>query len=99
LDASPDLRFASSDGIMFVAGEIDIATADQLRRVLEGMAGPIVLDLNEVEFLDSAGIAVLVEAYLPRQERGEVFRIVAASLPVRRVLEISGLLERFTDSH
>ncbi len=51
--------------IVTVAGEIDIATAIRLReRLLELTADgrPLVADLDQVRFIDSAGLAALVGA-------------------------------------
>src|SRR5260370_15842105 len=51
--------------IVTVAGEIDIATAARLReRLVELAAGgrPLVADLDQVRFIDSAGLAPLVGA-------------------------------------
>jgi len=46
-----------------VTGEIDLGTAPVLARALEALeattAGPVVVDLTAVEYLDSAGIGVL----------------------------------------
>ena len=57
----------------------------------------MVLDLDQVEFMDSSGVAVLSDAYVLRREKGEVFQIVSASRPVRRVLDICGLLDLLTE--
>ena len=51
--------------VVTVAGEIDVATAARLReRLFELAAGgrPLVTDLNQVRFIDSAGLAALVGA-------------------------------------
>ena len=51
--------------IIYVQGEIDIATAGRLRDAIEPHMGPkqtIVMDLSGVEFMDSACIKVLVQA-------------------------------------
>ena len=51
--------------VVYVRGEIDMATAARLRDVIEPHMGPrqtIVLDLEEVEFMDSGFLEVLQQA-------------------------------------
>ncbi|GAA3117989.1 STAS domain-containing protein [Streptomyces rameus] len=42
-----------------VRGEIDMSNAGSLADALDAGSGPLVLDLTEVEYLDSAGLSVL----------------------------------------
>ncbi|MFF9768308.1 STAS domain-containing protein [Streptomyces sp. NPDC053086] len=42
-----------------VSGEIDMSNAGSLADALGAGSGPLVLDLTEVEYLDSAGLSVL----------------------------------------
>ncbi|WP_181796730.1 STAS domain-containing protein [Streptomyces sp. WELS2] len=51
----------SPDGTarLAVSGEIDMSNAASLAEALQGDSGPLVLDLTEVEYLDSAGLSVL----------------------------------------
>lgn len=71
-----------------VAGEIDMATADQFRRGLAAATGHdrLVVDLTAVDFLDSAGIRVLYEYVDHRPEL-----IVVADGFIARILTITGL--------
>jgi anti-sigma B factor antagonist len=52
--------------VVEVSGEVDMATAPELRaRLLDAIAegdGVIVVDLAQVDFMDSSGFAVLVTA-------------------------------------
>jgi anti-anti-sigma factor len=50
-----------------------------------------------VTFVDSVGLSVLITHHLRQLRRGEALRIVAMSQPVRRLLEITGLLPTFTE--
>ena len=52
--------------VIHVRGELDIETGDRLRDALEPHLGPqqtIVLDLSEVEFMDSSSLTVLLQAH------------------------------------
>lgn len=79
-----------------VAGELDVATAAELRNALspliDGGVSLIAVDLAKVEFIDSTGIGVLVGAMKRMQNRGGAIVVEAASPGVRRVLEMTGVL-------
>jgi anti-sigma B factor antagonist len=84
--------------VIKVAGEIDMATrdamADPLFAQVDDAPSGLVLDLTDIEFMGSAGLAVLIEAYKRTRQGGTSLGIVvAAESPVQRSLEISGLLE------
>ncbi len=87
-----------------VAGELDHATAEQLRGpLLEAIAGGadgILVDLSECHFIDSTGLSVLVEArrLLGDRNGGPSFGICCADPQVRRLLEITGL-DRALEMH
>lgn len=82
--------------VVEVCGEVDIATGDILAESIFAQvdAAPtgVVVDLGKVEFMGSAGLAVLVKAYQRAQDRGVGFGIVVPDdSAVRRTLNISGL--------
>lgn len=76
--------------VLTVEGEIDLSTAPQFRTALETVlrAEPagIVFDLGGVEFIDSSGLAVLIEAATATR-----VQLVRPSHAVRRVIELTGL--------
>jgi anti-sigma B factor antagonist len=82
-----------SDGVVAVAGEIDMVTAPMLTKTLDEVSGQLLLDLRAVSFMDSSGVRVLAAQRLQRSTDGHDCRVVALSPQVRRVLEISGLLD------
>lgn len=76
-----------------VRGELDLATAPELEEALVSAieAGDeVVLDLRELEFMDSSGVRVLVVAHTRGAGR---FSLIAADpkSPVTKILAISGL--------
>lgn len=84
--------------VVHVVGEIDTLTAPVLRAQLdEHLPGVplLVLDLSEVTFLGSAGLAVLVAAKDAADARGNTLRLVCGSRIVVRALEATGLLSLF----
>ena len=77
--------------IVTVAGEIDIATAPRLRERLSGLAArgrPLVADLDQVRFIDSAGLAALVGAANRAAAHGAA--ACTWSAPGRRSVSCSG---------
>jgi anti-sigma B factor antagonist len=84
--------------VVHVVGEIDTRTATVLRAQLDEHLPTVpllVLDLSEVTFLGSAGLAVLVAAKDAADARGNTLRLVCGSRIVTRALEATGLLTLF----
>ena len=82
-----------------IEGEVEFATAPRLRATLldlaQESASPVVLDLAEVSFLDSAGISLLIQAKKRLSAAGSDLVLRAPQPNIRRVLEISGVTELF----
>jgi anti-anti-sigma factor len=81
--------------VLHVTGEIDMRTAPELRRrVTEagGTAAGLVIDLENVGFLASAGLSILVELARNVPTTGLKWGVVATGRAVLRPLEAVGLL-------
>lgn len=90
------VHLARGATVVSVAGEVDMATVALMREPLldavrGGTGGPIVADLTSVAFLSSAGLALLAEAHGVAAAGGGELRIVAASRPILRPLQTTGL--------
>jgi anti-sigma B factor antagonist len=87
------------DGCTVVAleGELDMSTADQLRddlmTLIEVNKGHIVLDLGELRFCDSAGLAVFVKAHNHLDGAGRRLAVARPTPVVARILDLSGLAQ------
>jgi anti-sigma B factor antagonist len=84
--------------VVHVVGEIDTLTAPVLRAQLDEHISTVpllVLDLSDVTFLGSAGLAVLVAAKETADARDHTLRLVCGSRIVIRALEATGLLTLF----
>jgi anti-anti-sigma factor len=82
-----------------VRGEVDMATAAQLRDLLDELVSAgsrrIVLDCRELEFLDSSGVGVLVAARNRMGDDGEL--VIDSPTPhVLKVLQITGVSEHLS---
>jgi anti-sigma B factor antagonist len=95
---------AGASGIV-VSGEVDISTAPQLADTLDDAIreseGAFVVDLSDLDFLDSTGVSVFVRAraLLGRDERPLL--MICPSGPARRIFEIAGIIDLFAfyESH
>jgi anti-sigma B factor antagonist len=88
--------------VVAVAGELDVATAPELRealyRVIEQQPSLIVVDLAEMDFIDSTGLGVLVGALKRVKEQAGALELRSLSPSAKRVFEITGLSKAFTIS-
>jgi anti-sigma B factor antagonist len=85
--------------VVTASGEIDMASCgrldEELRRALANGASSIELDLSQVTFIDSTGVAVLLKAVaLSRQDRKRLSIRQELSQAVRRTFEVAGLVDR-----
>ncbi len=94
---------ASTDAavVVKVAGDLDLATVDQLRMALDeaaalSPAAPIVVDLADAAFADSMSVGTIVRAYNAAQAQGRTLRVAEPSRIVARVLRIMGVYEALT---
>jgi anti-sigma B factor antagonist len=101
LQREPVLGIENSNGasVVRLAGELDLYNADAVRQALFQAAsdapGRLVVDLSEVEFIDSTALGVLIEARTKLENR-KAFLLAAPGLETRRALQISGLDRHFT---
>lgn len=84
------------DGIVLIrlSGEVDLSWSQQVRHaVLEALeVHPAVgVELSDVSYIDSSGIAALVEGFQAARAKGSRFALVAISDAVRAVLELARL--------
>ena len=84
-----------------VEGEVDMASSGELREAIRrslAAAGirQVIIDLDQVPFLDSTGIRTLLDGHLAATEDGKAFLVANPQVLVRRVLLISGVLDLLT---
>jgi anti-sigma B factor antagonist len=98
-DGQLTVRITDEGGRRVIAlfGELDLATCNtaktELLDALDANDGQVVLDMRELEFIDSTGIALLVAAL--RRSTPDQLRVVASkAAAVARVLNLTGIDER-----
>jgi anti-sigma B factor antagonist len=96
----PVRKIESLNGAIVVTlgGELDLYNADEVREALAGAAHGqperLVVDLSQVEFIDSTALGVLIEARTKLTNR-RAFLLAAPRIETRRALEVSGLDRHF----
>jgi anti-sigma B factor antagonist len=86
--------------IFDLSGDIDFANSREvrdsvLREIRERQAACVVVNLSQVRYIDSSGVASLVEGLKAARDLGSRFVLVALSPSVREVLQLSRLLKVF----
>jgi anti-sigma B factor antagonist len=87
-----------SASVLVVRGDLDVAVGVEfVNAVDEALAGDgalteVVIDLGEVDFIDSSGLRAMLQL---TQNHGERVQIGAISPAVQRLLELTGTLEHF----
>jgi anti-sigma B factor antagonist len=85
--------------VVRLGGELDLYNAAQVREALAEACAEeperVVVDLAEVEFIDSTALGVLIETRTKLDNRGALL-LAAPGLETRRALQISGLDKLFT---
>jgi anti-sigma B factor antagonist len=83
--------------LLEVEGELDVATAPRmiaaLNEAFANLSFPLVVDLSKVEFMDSTGLALLMNARRRVVRRGYGFAICCPNGPLSRVFEIADMVE------
>jgi anti-sigma B factor antagonist len=89
---------SESRAVLSLSGELDVSSSpaleDEIGRVKD--AEVIVLDLSELEFIDSTGLGVLVKTHQHMRDAGRQLGIVEGPGQVKRLLELTGLDQQLT---
>jgi anti-sigma B factor antagonist len=85
--------------VIRLRGDLDLETAPRLREqllgALERRPRAVVLDFGGLHYIDSAGVAVLVEGYLKGKKTKVPYRLAALEETARGILEMARLLQVF----
>jgi anti-anti-sigma factor len=95
-----EVRNADATTVISVSGELDLASSpaleEELERVAQSDAQLVVVDLRNLEFMDSTGLSVLVRAHQRAEESGRRLGLVNGSQQVQRLLTLTGVADRLT---
>jgi len=94
-------RELQEDGldVLLIEGEIDLACSPDLRAVLHAFAKKrvpvLVIDFQQVSYVDSSGLATLIEYVRLAQDFGGKFGLVSVSARVKTIFDLVRLTEFF----
>jgi anti-sigma B factor antagonist len=87
------------DQVISVAGELDIATAEQaysyIREVIDGWSDPVLVDLAGLTFCDASGLGVLARLARHARQAGRQFRLTSPRPSLIKIMRITGLDRTF----
>lgn len=89
----------NGSSVLALGGELDIMTSPQLGDALSAISArssSVVLDLQNLSFIDSTGLTILVVAQQRLHSTGGNLRLVGVRPNVKRVFEVTGLTEVFS---
>ena len=89
--AAPD---TGNRRVVHLAGEVDLEHSPQIRKVLLGAVQNgcyVLVDMAEVNYIDSSGIACLIEALQEARKKGANLALIAVNPQALRVLELARL--------
>lgn len=88
------VRSEGDTTIVALSGDIDLDNSPQVRNALLASVGEkrgVLVEMSAVAYIDSSGIASLVEAYQSARRASTLFALVAVSDAAMRVLELARL--------
>jgi anti-sigma B factor antagonist len=93
-------RLATGGTILDITGDIDLAHSPEMRKALlqeikEKKTPKVFLNLEKVRYIDSSGIASLVEGLKASRDQGSRLILFGLSKTVREVMELSRLQKIF----
>ena len=83
--------------VLELRGELDLATVPIVQREMrqaKGFHDLVVIDLRQVSFMDSAGLQLLLSLQKRMRERGGSLLVVQGSRQVRRLFELTGIIDQ-----
>jgi anti-anti-sigma factor len=88
------------DVVLELRGELDISTVPELERQLVEVEREnprrIIIDLSQLGFMDSTGLALIIRAADAAERHGRQLRLRRGSRQVRRLFEVAGITDHFT---
>jgi anti-sigma B factor antagonist len=93
------VREEQGSTVVSFEGDVDLENSPKAREILLGCVAEgqdVFVDLSAVSYIDSSGVASLVEAFQASKKKGTRFALVAVNAAALRVLELARLDKVFT---
>ncbi len=94
-----EVRKQGNYSVVVLTGDVDLERSPDVRKLLLeqiGAGNGVIVDLSAVSYIDSSGVASLVEAFQNARKRGSDFALASVSQAAMRVLELARLDKIFT---
>ncbi|WP_147804462.1 STAS domain-containing protein [Alkalicoccus halolimnae] len=94
-----DIQITEDDNksVAEVSGEVDVYTATKLKETLIPLAekedNQLIIDLTNVEYIDSTGLGIFIGALKAAEKSGSTLKLIGLNERVNRLFEITGLHE------
>jgi len=99
-DFTVEERNHGNAAVVAAVGELDLRTSpeleERLNRAFDAGAELVILDLRQIEFMDSTGLRVLLSAHQRAHDSGRRFALVRGADQVERVLTLTGVRDLLT---
>ena len=93
-----EIRHQNGATVIAIVGELDLASSpaleENLERVFESDSRLVILDLRELNFMDSTGLSVMVKAHQTAEDADRRLYLVKGPPQVQRLLSLTGVGER-----
>lgn len=89
--------FFEQNGIIIkLAGELDLHTVDNARQHIDKLLSNkkinrLLLDLENISFIDSSGIGLIIGRYKRIQQMGGTMELICSKPQIKKILEMSGI--------
>ncbi len=92
LDLEKQAGSNGSQSVMRLNGKLSLETVHNFMQTLRPEpAAHLILDLGGVSFLDSAGVGALVQLFVHRRSKGQIFALTGLSKQSSAVIQVAGL--------
>jgi anti-anti-sigma factor len=86
--------------VIALSGELDLASSpaleEELAKVFNSDTHAVVIDLRQLDFMDSTGLSILVRAHHSATESRRRLALVKGSPQVHRLLTLTGVADRLS---
>jgi anti-sigma B factor antagonist len=95
-----EMEKVNNIAVLSLQGDVDLYRSPDVRKQLEGYISKkipcLIVDLKDVSFIDSSGLATLIEAFQKTKKYGGRLYLTGVNEKIRNVFEISRLEDVFT---
>lgn len=86
-----------TEHFFFISGELDLSVAMQFRTALEPIVKKadkkLILDLENLKYIDSTGIGIIISVLKLREELNAEFYVQNIPVAIKRLLDLTGVSE------